>query len=211
MRSNRSALRILLLVVLVLGALGVTATGAHAAVDPGAEADYVGRTNALRAQHGLPALEVNPVLVAKARAWAQHMADVGAISHSNLSDGVTVPWHRLGENVGTGPTVDAVHNALVASPGHYRNLTDPGFRYVGVGVVNANGTTFVSEVFMEPASQPAPSTSTAAAGAPSSPPRSAQPVRTPPASAPAAPPAPPPPAPPVRVDNPWMQALYRVR
>ena len=209
MQRNRSALRILVLSAVALGALGLAAPAAHAAADPGAEADYVARTNALRAQHGLGALEVHPNLVGKARAWAQHMADVGSISHSNLPDGVTVAWRRLGENVGTGPSVDSVHQALVASPGHFKNLTDPGFRYVGVGVVNANGTTFVSEVFMEPASQPAPSTSTAAAGAPSSPPRSAQPVGTPPASAPAAPPAPSP-APPARVNNPWMQGLYRI-
>jgi hypothetical protein len=119
------------------------------------------------------------------------MAAANNIFHSNLADGAPPEWVRLGENVGRGPSVDAIHNALVASPEHYRNLTDPGFRYVGVGVVNANGTLFVSEVFMESASQPAPSTSAPAAGT-SSPgrPRSAR-------SAPAAVPAPPPPPPPV--------------
>ncbi len=104
----------------------------------------------------------------KARAWAQTMADAHHISHSHLSDGVSADWRRLGENVGTGPSVDAIHTALVHSPEHYRNLMDPGFRYVGVGVVSINGTIFVSEVFMELASQPAPSTSASAAGTPSS-------------------------------------------
>jgi hypothetical protein len=50
-------------------------------------------------------------------------------------------------------------------------LTGPGFRYVGTGGVDAKEATFVSEVSMEPASQPAPSTSASAAGAPFSTPR----------------------------------------
>ncbi|MGH7358549.1 MAG: CAP domain-containing protein, partial [Candidatus Rokuibacteriota bacterium] len=93
--------------------------------------------------------------------WAQHMASGGCgggICHSNLSDGVSGDWRRLGENVGRGPSVDAIHQALVNSPGHYANLVDPGFRLVGVGVLNINGTLWVAQVFMEPASQPAPST-----------------------------------------------------
>lgn len=167
----------------------VVASPASATADAGAEADFVGRTNALRASLGLPGLQVNSTLVAKARGWAEHMAAVGAISHSNLADGAPAEWTRLGENVGRGPSVDSIHNALVASPGHYVNLTDPGFRFVGVGAVNANGTLYVSEVFMESASQPAPSTSAPAAATPSpGSPRSAQ-------SAPAAVPAPPPPPP----------------
>src|SRR4051795_4897090 len=176
--------------MVVAGSMAVLSSSAGAVNDPGAEGDFVARTNALRASRGLPGLSVNGTLAAKARDWAEHMAAVGAISHSNLSDGAPPEWQRLGENVGRGPSVDAIHNALVASPEHYANLTDPGFRYVGVGVVNANGTFFVSEVFMESASQPAPSTSAPAAGT-SSPgrPRSAH-------TAPAAVPAPPPPPPP---------------
>ena len=172
-------------VIAVAGSSWISSTPAGATNDPGAEADFVGRTNGLRGSLGLPGLSSNGTLVAKAQQWAEHMAAVGAISHSNLADGAPGEWTRLGENVGRGPSVEAIHNALVASPEHYKNLTDPGFRYVGVGVVNANGTFYVSEVFMESASQPAPSTSAPAAGT-SSPgrPRSAR-------SAPAAVPVPP--------------------
>ena len=147
----------------VIGSLWVPASTAGATSDPGAAADFVGRTNGLRASLGLPSLSVNGTLTAKAQQWAETMAAANNIFHSNLADGAPSEWVRLGENVGRGPSVDAIHNALVASPEHYRNLTDPGFRYVGVGVVNANGTIFVSEVFMESASQPAPSTSAPAA------------------------------------------------
>jgi hypothetical protein len=153
--------------------------------DPGAEGSFVALTNSLRASRGLPGLSVNGTLAAKARNWAAHMAAVGAISHSNLADGAPGNWRRLGENVGRGPSVGSIHNALVASPEHYANLTDPGFQSIGVGVVNANGTYYVAEVFMESASQPAPS-------APA--PRAATPTPGNPRSAPSAPaaaPAPP--------------------
>lgn len=169
--------------VLVLSALPVGAD-----VDAGAEAAFVADINATRAANGLAPLEVNAELTAKARAWAQVMADNGHIFHSNLSDGVSGAWSRLGENVGVGPTVQMIHDAFVASPAHYENLVDPGFRYVGVGVVSINGTLWVSEVFMEPASQPAPSSPPPATGtrnspAPSATAPAAPEVAAPPASA----------------------------
>jgi hypothetical protein len=170
----------------VVGSLVVLSPPAGATTDPGAAADFIGRTNALRASRGLSSLSVNGALTAKAGNWAEHMAAVGAISHSNLSDGAPPEWRRLGENVGRGPSVASIHDALVASPEHYANLTDPGFQSIGVGVVNANGTYYVAEVFMESASQPAPSAPAPRAATPSpGRPQSAH-------SAPAAAPAPPP-------------------
>jgi hypothetical protein len=178
----------------VTGSLVQLSAPAGATTDPGAASDFIARTNALRSSKGLAPLSVNGTLTAKASAWAEHMAAVNAISHSNLPDGAPSDWKRLGENVGRGPTVDAIHTALVASPEHYANLTDPGFQSIGVGVVNANGTLFVSEVFMESASQPAPSAPAPRAATPSPGP---QPVHLAPAAAPAPPPPPAPVAVPV--------------
>jgi len=172
----------------VAGSLVVLSPPAGATSDPGAEGQFIALTNGLRAAHGLAPLGVNGTLRAKAEAWAEHMAGVGGISHSNLSDGAPPEWRRLGENVGRGPSVDSIHNALVASPEHYANLTDPGFQSIGVGVVNANGTIYVSEVFMESASQPAPSTPSPRAATP--PPGNPQPVPSAPAAGPAPPPVP---------------------
>lgn len=180
-----------ILVALALMAVLVVAAPAQRsdAADAGAEGQFIALTNQVRANNGLPPLEYHDNLTAKARGWAQTMADSGGIFHSNLSDGITVNWYRLGENVGRGPSVEAIHNALVASPGHYANLVDPGFRYIGVGVVNHNGVIYVSEVFMEPQSQPA-SSPTPVAGTPPSQSAPAAPAAT---AAPAAPPPPPPP------------------
>ena len=185
----RKAIGGLIATIVVAGTLAVLSSPAGAVNDPGAEGDFVARTNALRASKGLGGLSVNGTLAAKARNWAEHMAAVGAISHSNLSDGAPPEWHRLGENVGRGPSVDSINGALVASPDHYANLTDPGFQTIGVGVVNANGTYYVAEVFMESASQPAPSAPTPRAATPS--PGIPQSAHSAPAAAPAPPPLPP--------------------
>ena len=166
-------------------------SAAPAGADAGLESQFVGLLNGHRASQGLPPLEVSGELVGKARGWAQHMAAGGcggSICHSNLSSGISSSWRRLGENVGKGPSVDRLHQELVASPSHNANLLDPGFRLVGVGVfVDAGGALWVAQVFMEPASQPAPSSPAPATGTPPSPD---------PAPAPAVEPAPPPPPPP---------------
>jgi hypothetical protein len=109
----------------------------------------------------------------------------------------------------------AIHQALVNSPPHYANLTDPGFRYVGVGVVSSNGTLYVAEEFMQLASQPAPSTPATAAGTPPSSARRT-PAGPPPAPAPApvaapvAPPPPPPPPPPPTPSPVLVRAINRL-
>ncbi|MGZ4678002.1 MAG: CAP domain-containing protein [Acidimicrobiia bacterium] len=151
--------RILAIVLVTLTAtvtLGVTST-AHAA-DTGAESDFVNRINGLRASKGLGGLGVHSVLTAKAEAWAQHMADSGCLCHSNLPDGVTVGWRKLGENIGRGGSVASLHDALVASPLHYANMVDPAFHWIGVGVAYGNGQMYVAEVFMDgdPPPQPSP-------------------------------------------------------
>ena len=131
-------------------ALGVTLfpAGAHADTVTD-EASFVAKINDLRAGKGLPALQVNANLVAKARGWAAGMAAAGRIWHSTLSDGITADWQKLGENVGMGGSVDGLHAAFVASPHHYENLVDPDFGYVGIGIAMSGSTMFVSEEFME--------------------------------------------------------------
>lgn len=182
--------KLLVAVILALGVMTVPTTAG--AADPAAdEAAFVTRINELRAGKGLPALEVHPNLVEKARAWAGTMSAAGRIWHSTLSDGITADWLKLGENVGMGGDVDALHAAFVASPKHYDNLVDPAFGQIGIGVVYANGTLFVSEMFMKLDSARAP------VAPPPPAPAAVTPVVATPAALPPVPaaPAPAPPAP----------------
>lgn len=116
-----------------------------------AEQQFVARINGLRAGKGLPQLAVHPELTAVARSWAAAMAKVDRISHNpRLDKVVQADWQKLGENVGVGMTVAELHDAFVASPTHYRNLVDPKYLWVGVGVVvGRGGAFFTAHQFMQ--------------------------------------------------------------
>lgn len=192
-------------VVVALAAAVVTAAPAHADAASDAEARFVAKINQLRAQKGVQPLVVDPELTDIGRRWAQHMAEAGQISHNpDYASQVHQDWGKLGENVGMGPDVDTLFDAFVRSAGHYRNLVDPDFNRVGVGVVIApDGTMFTAHQFMllrgsstQAAAPPAPKPTAAPAPPRPKPPAPAPrpvPVRP---QAPAAAPAPPAPAPP---------------
>lgn len=113
------------------------------------EQAFVQAINELRASKGVPALQVHPQLTVLARNFAPRMVERGQIFHNpDLSKQAPDTWQKLGENVGVGGTVASLHQAFVDSPGHYRNLVDPSYRYIGVGVVHANGRMWVVEDFM---------------------------------------------------------------
>ena len=151
---------------LMLGLSVVAPKAPEANANSSSEAQFVALTNQLRASKGLPALQVHSMLVGKARNWAQVQANAGNIFHSRLSDGISGNWYRLGENVGRGGSVQSIFNALVKSPGHYANLVDPGFTYIGLGVVDVNGGLYMAQEFMQMRSAPAPAPRPAPAPAP---------------------------------------------
>lgn len=98
----------------------------------GAEGDFVGLINSRRAANGLGSLSGSGSLNSHARAWAQHMAEQGSISHSNFGS-LLPPWASVGENVASGGSVGGIFNALTASGSHDANMLGD-FTHVGVGV-----------------------------------------------------------------------------
>jgi hypothetical protein len=141
-------------------------TGAAHAADPVAdEATFLAKLNAVRASHGVRPLSSSGALVNMARAWSAKMAADGGISHNPaLSAQAPSNWARLGENVGYGPNVQSIHDALVASPGHFRNMVDGAFSEVGIGVVYSASRIYVTVDFMTPQNAPV-----SAAAAPANP------------------------------------------
>ena len=108
--------------------------------------------NQSRAQAGLRTLRSNLTLDIKADNWAQRLRNACQISHSRLADGAPSNWRKLGENVGEGATIQAVHTAYLNSPGHRANIMDPAFTEIGTAAVwgNCNGwrRVFTVQVFM---------------------------------------------------------------
>lgn len=113
------------------------------------EAEFLELINQERAAEGLDPLARLDVLVEGARGQAQAVRDAGYLFHNpDLAD-VTTGWYALGENVGYGPTVIALHDAFMNSPGHRANVMKDTYNYGGVGVViDANSVIWVAIVFM---------------------------------------------------------------
>lgn len=146
------------LLTAVAALVGLALLGMGSAAPAGAEEldtqamenEFVSRINDLRASQGVAALaNESSQLHDVALSWAGTMADAGSISHRpNLADVAPSNWTRLGENVGVGYSVESLHNAFVASPGHLKNLVDPAFQTIAVGVVVRDGRIFVTQNFM---------------------------------------------------------------
>ena len=199
--------------------IGVLPAGA----DAGDEARLLSLTNQLRSSQGLSPLTIDAQLTRVAQAWASTVSGRGVISHNSSLPSQLTGWKVLGENVGVGGTVDAIHQGFLASPTHHENLVDPAFTRVGFGIVRPDARIFVVEVFMRPSS--AASTSPVATApaqvAPPVPPVAAKPpvtvvaspkpvVPAKPAPAPTVVPVPPPSS--AELLSPWMvHSLDRLR
>jgi|GEM_PF-4046565 len=130
---------------------GTALSAAPAGAGASEEGALLALTNQVRASVGAPALSMDDSISAVARSWAQTMAAQGAISHNPSISSQIHGWSGLAENVGVGSGVDQVHHALVASPSHYENLSNPAYSLVGIGVATAGGRLYVVEDFEQPA------------------------------------------------------------
>ena len=75
------------------------------------------------------------------------MSDTNSFQHSNISS-LLGPWSTVGENIAYGWSVQSMHDALVASSGHYANLTSSSFTHVGIGVwIEDGGKIWTTHVF----------------------------------------------------------------
>ena len=129
----------------VIAAMLLAQSGAVAS--PSQESDFVSRINAERSARGLRTVVVKSDLVAVARAWSDHMAAEGVISHDpNLPNEVD-GWTALGDNVGKGPSVATVHEAFMNSSAHRSIILDGRFNQVGVGVTQSGDYLYVTEIF----------------------------------------------------------------
>lgn len=123
---------------------------------PSQETDFVSRINAERSSSGIPTLTVKSDLTVVARDWAEQMAAAGSISHDpNLPNQVS-GWTVLGDNVGKGPTVSAIHKAFMESETHRHIILDTDFNQVGVGVATSGSTIYVTQIFARRASGSVP-------------------------------------------------------
>lgn len=138
-----------LIATVAVVALAVVASGCMTAE----ERTFLDRANAMRSAQGIRPLDEHVELTRKAQGWAQHMASTGRLQHSSLTADLNgLAWTKLGENVGmstpTSNTLLTIHQQFASSSGHRKNLLDPQFTHMGVGVaVDRSGRVWVAQVF----------------------------------------------------------------
>jgi uncharacterized protein YkwD len=120
------------------------------AVDEALEQEVLGLVNAERRSRGLAPLRASASLGDAARLHAREMADGDYFEHDSLertSRGLAkaCDWaervrrfapeaHHVAENLAAGAeTASEVVSGWMTSPGHRKNILDPGFREAGVG------------------------------------------------------------------------------
>jgi len=113
--------------------------------------DLVATVNAVRTAQGLPALEVDGILMGTAQATADVMAANGSCSHiGNATGRIAAAGYGGGatvfatENIACGQTmtVESVVYTYWADATHMMPMTDPKYTHIGGGVTVLNGKTY---------------------------------------------------------------------
>ena len=149
-RSARSTVAGAVVVLLALLAPAPVPVSA-ASPDEGAVAgELVSYVNRERAARGLPGLAVEPHASGLAQEWAERQRGAGAVSHRPDLSSRYAAYPAYGQNVGT--TIHGsgdVHRLFMGSSTHRRNILQPGFDALGVGVAcGSDGRMWVTVDFV---------------------------------------------------------------
>jgi hypothetical protein len=118
----------------------------------GAGEQLMALANDARAQTGAGKLQWDESLATAARAHCLRMADEGPIAHryggeddlSTRAGKAGARFDLIEENVAVGPSVPAIHDEWMQSPGHRTNLLNPEIDRVGIAVVEAHGVLYAT-------------------------------------------------------------------
>lgn len=99
--------------------------------------------NAERAKAGAQPLVADMRLTEQARLKSQDMIDKGYFSHQSPTYGspfdqmaaAGITYRTAGENLAGAPSVASAHENLMLSDGHRRNILNPAFDHVGIGII----------------------------------------------------------------------------
>ncbi|MDA8220817.1 CAP domain-containing protein [Desulfosporosinus sp.] len=99
--------------------------------------------NVERSKAGIAPLKTDTKLMEVAKIKAKDMVDNNYFSHTSPTYGSPfdmlnkfgVTYQTAAENLAGNSTVEAAHNALMQSEGHRKNILNPSFNYIGIGIV----------------------------------------------------------------------------
>jgi uncharacterized protein YkwD len=123
--------------------LDVAVTAKDVRVDDVLERAMLELVNAERSKAGVQPFTVDVRIIPVVRAYSKDMFLRRYFSH--ISPEGLSPADRLekagihflaaGENIAYAPDLSAAHIGLMNSPGHRRNILDPAFRHIGIGII----------------------------------------------------------------------------
>lgn len=99
--------------------------------------------NQERAKAGVAPLKVDMRLVQTARTKSQDMIDNKYFAHTSpklgefhviIRQAVGSDYSYLGENLAGAPAVQTAHNLLMNSEGHRKNILNPNYTHIGIGI-----------------------------------------------------------------------------
>ena len=112
--------------------------------DPASEQLMLQLVNSERAKVAAGQLKMDEAMVAVARSHSMDMFLRHYFSHYDPEghdaawrmNQAGIPFSLVGENLAYAPDVNTAHTGLMNSPGHRRNILDPAFHRVGIGIIN---------------------------------------------------------------------------
>ncbi len=139
------------LAISILVGLAVMLSAQPVKADVGTPYDLISLVNGLRTANGLPALEVDPILMGTAQYTAEIMASTGSCSHignvsgraaaSGYGGGATV-WATENIACAYGWTAEQVVYQSWADELHMLPMTNPNYVHIGAGVTTVDGKTY---------------------------------------------------------------------
>lgn len=126
--------------------LDVSPKASDLTTDEAVEKKMLTMVNAERAKVGAPALKMEAKITAVARAHSRdmfmrryfsHYTPEGTDAGDRLSDG-GVNYTVAGENLAYSPDVETAHTGLMNSPEHKKNILDPQFERIGIGIISTS-------------------------------------------------------------------------
>lgn len=107
------------------------------------EQEMLKYVNEARQAEGLAPLQMMPELVDLARLKSKDMIDKNYFDHNSPTYGSPftmlknhgINYRTAGENLAGNSSVSDAHKRLMNSPGHRKNILNPSFTHVGIGIV----------------------------------------------------------------------------
>ncbi|AOY76977.1 CAP domain-containing protein [Clostridium formicaceticum] len=113
-----------------------------------AEIEMVEYVNQARKQAGLKPLAIDVDLSYVARVKSKDMQDNNYFSHTSPTYGSPfdmmknfgIQYRSAAENIAINSSVSGAHNAFMNSEGHRKNILNPNFTHIGIGIQNRHYT-----------------------------------------------------------------------